>query len=101
VWGFQPNTANELTRKASEMEVETIAEPMKYQYGWSVIKLLAKDAARAKTFEEAAPEVATAFQEKMSKDREQQWVNELRAKYPVQINTDVLAKAFSGPAKSE
>jgi peptidyl-prolyl cis-trans isomerase SurA len=79
VWGFQPNTSNELTRKAAELDVDKIAEP----------------------YDEAAPEIATAYQEKTSKEREQQWVDELRAKYPVKVNAEVLAKAFSGPAASE
>jgi peptidyl-prolyl cis-trans isomerase SurA len=96
VWGFQPFTFNELSRKASTMAVDSIAEPFRYpgESGWSIIKTLAKDSAHVKSFEDATPEVASGFQEAASKQREQDWVETLKRKYTVTVNKDVLSEAF-------
>jgi peptidyl-prolyl cis-trans isomerase SurA len=94
VWGFQPYSFNELYTKASTMSIDSITAPFQYQSGWSIIKVLGKDSAQVKTFEEAHPEVASAYQETTSKQREQQWVEELRKKHPVIIHKEVLTEAF-------
>lgn len=94
VWGFQPFDYNELYLKASTMAIDSITPPFKYQTGWSIIKMLGKDSAQVKTFEEAMPEVSSAYQEVATKQREQEWLGELKKKYPVVIQKDVLAEAF-------
>jgi peptidyl-prolyl cis-trans isomerase SurA len=99
-WGFQPFTYNELTRKASKMAVDSITAPFKYENGWSIIKTIAIDSARIKNFEEAMPEVASAYQETASKQREQDWVKELEKKYPVVVNKEVLKEAFKRKRES-
>ena len=47
-----------------------------------------------KSFEDATPEVASGYQEAASKQREQDWVETLKKKYPVTINKEALAEAF-------
>jgi hypothetical protein len=55
---------------------------------------LGKDSAHVKTFEEAMPEVASTYQEVASKQREKEWVEALKKKYPVTINKEALPEAF-------
>jgi peptidyl-prolyl cis-trans isomerase SurA len=94
VWGLQPFTFNDLSLKASKMAIDSITAPFKFETGWSIIKTLDMDSAHVKTFEEAMPEVASAFQEVASKHREQEWIKALKKKYPVTINKEVLTEAF-------
>jgi len=94
VWGFQPFTLNDLSRKASTMAVDSVSEPFKYLSGWSIVKTLAKDSAHVKSFEDATPEVAIGFQEAATKQREQNWVDALKKKYPVTIHKEALTETF-------
>ncbi|MGD1043928.1 MAG: peptidylprolyl isomerase [Bacteroidota bacterium] len=94
VWGFQPFATNDLSLKASIMAVDSVSEPFQYQSGWSIIKTLAKDSAHVKSFEDATAEVAGGYQEAATKQREQDWVEALKKKYPVTINKEVLTEAF-------
>jgi peptidyl-prolyl cis-trans isomerase SurA len=94
VWGFQVFTFNDLSLKASKMAVDSISAPFKYETGWSILKTLGRDSAQIKTFEEAIPEVTSAYQEAASKHREQEWIEGLKKKYPVTINKEVLTNAF-------
>ena len=96
VWGFQPDSLNIWSRYAAKLPVDSITAPFKHPDGWSIIKVLAKDSARAKTFEEAKPEVASAYQEYAYKAREKQWLATLEAKYPVVLNRKLLVNAFAG-----
>jgi peptidyl-prolyl cis-trans isomerase SurA len=93
-WGLQPVAMNELTQRAALMRVDSVSEPFRFQNGWSIIKTIAKEESRLKTFEEARPEVTTTYQDIAAKQREQQWLEELRAKHPIAIKGDVLREAF-------
>jgi peptidyl-prolyl cis-trans isomerase C len=94
VWGLQTFTFNELSRKASTMAVDSVTTPFRFQSGWSIIKVLDKDSAHVKSFEEALPEVASGYQDTASKKREQGWVEALKKKYPVTVNKEALTQAF-------
>jgi peptidyl-prolyl cis-trans isomerase SurA len=94
-WGFQEQKTNELAKKAFTMQNGWIEGPMRFQYGWSIIKCEDRDATREKTFEEARSEVSSRFQDYESKRLEREWVEGLRARYGVSINDDVLSRAFS------
>jgi len=94
VWGFQVFAFNNLSLKASKMAIDSVTAPFKFEGGWSIIKALGRDSAKVKTFEEAIPEVTTAYQEEASIRREQEWIKFLMKKYPVTINKEVLTNAF-------
>ena len=94
VWGFQLYTTNDMTKRAEELDVDSVAFPFRAGAGWSLIKVLAKDSARAKTFEEASLEVTSEYQEFAAKERERQWVDDLRAKFGVTLNRELLTTAF-------
>ena len=93
-WGYQPDTLNNLSIKASTMAVDSVSEPFEFQSGWSIIKTIAKDPPHVKSFEDATPEVASGYQEVATKKREQEWVETLKNKYPVTINKEALKDAF-------
>ncbi len=95
-WGFQPFAQNDLSNRASKMANDSITEPFRNGAGWSILKRIAVDSAHVKTFDEALSEVANSYQETASKEREQQWIESLYKKYPVQINKEILAIAFKG-----
>ncbi|MBE0642607.1 MAG: peptidylprolyl isomerase [Bacteroidetes bacterium] len=94
-WGFQTLDANELAVAAAKAVPGWIEGPMKFQYGYSLIKVTEKDKAREKTFEEAQSEVSSKFQEFESKRLEREWIQSLKDKFGVKIHDDVLKKAFS------
>ncbi len=94
-WGFQTLDANELAVAAAKAAPGWIEGPMKFQYGYSIIKVVEKDDAREKTFEEAQSEVSSKFQEFESKRLEREWIQSLKDKFGVKIHDDVLKKAFS------
>ena len=93
-WPLQAISANELASRAANMAHDSIAPPVLYQGKWSVLKALGQDSTRAKSFEEALPEVRSAYQEYASKKREQEWIDELKARYHVVIKRENLEEAF-------
>jgi peptidyl-prolyl cis-trans isomerase SurA len=94
-WGFQPIDANELAEAAVKAGVGAVEGPMKFQYGFSIIKVTDTDKAREKTFEEAQSEVSSRFQEYESKRLEREWIDSLKEKFGVEIDQDILKDAFS------
>jgi peptidyl-prolyl cis-trans isomerase SurA len=62
--------------------------------GFSIVKLVAREPSRVKTFEEAKAEVSGAFQESESRRLEQEYIDKLKNKYKAVIYNDNLEKAF-------
>jgi len=93
-WELTPVGTNEVTGRAFSMRVDSITPPFKHVTGWSIVKTIAKDSAHAKTFEEATPELLSSYQEHASKVREQEWLAELRNRYPVVLRKETLSEAF-------
>jgi parvulin-like peptidyl-prolyl isomerase len=95
-WGLQVETVNDLSRKAITMQPGWIEGPFRNQYGWSIIRMEGREAAREKTFEEAQSEVSSKFQEFEHKRLEKEWIDSLRKKFGVSINEGALRNAFGG-----
>ncbi len=68
--------------------------PFKNSGGFSIVKLIMKDPARTKTFEEAKAEVSGAFQEFESKRLEEEYINNLKKLYKPVYHYDKLSEAF-------
>lgn len=94
-WGLVDASENEISWKAWNMKVNEISEPIRFQEGYSIIKVTGKEPSRIKTFEEAFNEVASAVQEQELKRLEREWVESLKKKYKVVINEKALEKAFN------
>lgn len=94
VWGMTPDSLNIFSKYAAILPVDSIPPPFDHPDGWSIIKVIGKDSARVKTFEEATPEIMGAYQDYASKARLDQWVNELKSRYSVVLNKPLLLEAF-------
>lgn len=95
VWKLQSVTTNALTQRAWMLEPKDSLSYSPYENGFSFIKVLKKDPARVKTFEEAQSEVSGAYQEYETKRLGDEWYESLKKKYPVTINTEHLKLTFS------
>ncbi|MEK6650213.1 MAG: peptidylprolyl isomerase [Bacteroidota bacterium] len=96
-WGFQSGGFNNLATQAMGMAVDSVTGPFRNGPGFSIIRVLGKEAPRVKTFEEAGPEIIGAYQEEASKERERVWVSSLRTQYGVTIDAEALRTAFQRP----
>lgn len=70
------------------------SEPIKVSGGYSIVKLIEKDPAREKTFDEARAEVAGAFQESESKRLENDYLQRLSKRYEPVVYYSELEQAF-------
>ena len=94
IWGFTPDSVNIFSRYAAKLRIDSIAPPFAQPDGWSIIKVIAKDSAHIKTFEESTPELMSAYQEYASKVRQEDWLTDLKSRYPVMYNKLLLLEAF-------
>lgn len=99
--GLIPANTDDLTKEAWAHKAGNIVGPIKFQNRFVILKVIKKDPARRKTFEEAAPEVSTAFQDYESKRLQNEWLERLRKQYPVVQHKEVLHQAFAGGKPSE
>ncbi len=68
--------------------------PIKNGSGWSMVKLIRKEPARLKTFEEARAEVTGKFQDEESKRLENEYIEKLRNVYKPVIFEKNLTKLY-------
>lgn len=95
IWGFQSASFNNLSAQAMQMAVDSVTAPFRNGAGYSILKVLGKEGPRIKTFDEAGPELVSAYQEQASKQREQEWIASLRSRYGVTTDVEALKSAFS------
>ncbi|MCX6152320.1 MAG: peptidylprolyl isomerase [Ignavibacteriales bacterium] len=86
---------NPIATEANNLQiVGSYSKPFKNGGGWSIVKLIAKEPARTKTFEEAKAEVSGQFQESESKRLENEYIAKLKSMYKPEINYSKLEEAF-------
>ena len=96
--GFQNVTADDASRHAAALAIGEVSEPIELEGGgYAIIKPIAKEQPRQKTYEEAGAEVSNAYQEYVSKHLEQQWLEKVRLKHPVIQHKELLQNAFDFP----
>ncbi len=94
-YGLVDINSNELSKKANELkEIGQISAPFKFQDGWSIVKLIRKDSARQKTYDEAKIEAASLHQEFESKRLEDEYITKLKNLYKPKVYYEELKKAF-------
>ena len=99
--GFLIPDTGEVAAQASALAIGEISEPFELENGgYAIVKLLGKEPARQKSYEEAGAEVSNSYQEHQSKLLEQQWVDRVRQKFPVKQNKELLKNAFTSPQAS-
>ena len=95
VWGLVDVSSSELAGEAFKLEKPgDYSKPIKNQSGYSILKLISKDPAHLKTFEEAKAEVSGAYQEVESKRLEKDYIDNLTKLYNPTIDYSNLDKAF-------
>lgn len=88
-------TTSDLHKEAFKLNTPgEYTKPFPNSNGFSIVKLIKKDPTRLKTFEEAKPEVAGAYQEIESKRLEEEYLKTLDAKFRPSYNYDELRAAF-------
>jgi peptidyl-prolyl cis-trans isomerase SurA len=95
VTGMVDADRDELSRRAFSLEPGEVSEPFRVGSNWAVVKTLEKDTARHKTFEEARAQVTSAFQDQQAAELEQNWLDSLYARYPVEMYYENLEQAFT------
>ncbi len=82
--------SNKAYTKAGEKGV--VLEPIPYEKGYSIVEINSFEPVRQKTFDEAIPDFAPAFQDQLQKHLTEKWLKELRKKFDVKIYSDRLDK---------
>lgn len=86
---------NDLAHQANELQNSgDISKPFRFQDGWSIVKLIRKEKARLKNFEEVRAEIASLLQELESKRLEDEYVSKLKSIYNPKLFSNELINAF-------
>ncbi|MBN1448194.1 MAG: peptidylprolyl isomerase [Bacteroidetes bacterium] len=93
-WEFVPYDANELSAAAARMKIGEVSQPIRYQSGFSLIKVLDKEDARVKTFEEARSAAVARYKEEKAETLRRDWQRRLREKYQTQTWPEHLEYTF-------
>jgi peptidyl-prolyl cis-trans isomerase SurA len=93
-WGLLPSESRDFLQQGWTMAVDSVSEPFQGKEGWEIVKVLQKDGARTKTYQEVLPELSSAYREYASKVREKTWVDELKSKFGVAIRKELLGETF-------
>lgn len=88
-------SADERARRVDSLAVGVYSSPFFHKSGFSIVRLDGREPGRMKTYEEAGPEVSTAFQDYESKRLESAWIEGLRRDFPVVEHPEVLQSAFA------
>ncbi len=84
-----------IAKAAFELEnAGDYSEVMKNENGWSIVKLIKKEPARLKTFEEARAEVTSAYQDIESSELENAYISRLKKIYHPKLFYEELDKAY-------
>ncbi len=96
-WGLVSTKDNKLALAVMKEHPQEggIIGPFAFEQGFSVVKVNKVIPSRTKTFEEAIPDFAPAYQEMMQKKLEGQWMSKLRKKFGAAVYENKLNKVVS------
>jgi hypothetical protein len=75
--------------------------PVKDERGWMFVKLERVVAPRQKTFEEALPELATAYQDALQQSLTATWLDRVRTRHPVTMNWTAIDAIWKPTARKK
>ena len=91
----QPANQDEVTEMLAGMNIGDVSEPFSVGSGiMMIVKLVAMEPPRQKTFEEAGAELSNAYQDAESKRLESLWIEKIKLKHPVVQHKELLKDAF-------
>lgn len=86
---------NELAKQANSLkDIGDISKPFRTENGWSFVKLIKREKARLKNYDEVKTEIASLLQERESKRMEEEYINRLKAVYKPTAYYEELKNAF-------
>ena len=85
-WGLFADSANALSVTAMTMKEGEFSRPIRFENGYSIIRVNKFVPSAPKTFEEARAEVSSDYQEAESKKIQDDWIESLRKQFGVQID---------------
>jgi peptidyl-prolyl cis-trans isomerase SurA len=85
-WGLFADSANTLATIAMTMKEGEISKPIRFEGGYSIIRVNKFVPPEPKTFEEARGEVASDYQDVEVKKVQRDWLNDLRKEFGVKID---------------
>jgi len=102
-WGKVAVKDNKLAKMAFDKGIKAPAllEPVPYENGFSIVKINSYEAPRVKTFEEAIPDFAPQYQDMVQKSLSENWLNNVKQKFPVKINEAELTTVLKTLKKSK
>jgi peptidyl-prolyl cis-trans isomerase SurA len=92
-----PPPTDERTQRADSLAIGAATSPFLYKGYYTIVRLNAREKAHRKTYEEAGPELSSAYQDYESKRLEGDWLAQLRQKYPIVEYKPILKNAFAPP----
>jgi peptidyl-prolyl cis-trans isomerase SurA len=95
-WGKQTVKSSALAKlvAAHEPEEGKVIGPLSFENGYSIVRVNAIYPPRQKTFEEAIPDIASAVQEIKQRQLTEQWLEQLKKKFPVRYEMATINKLF-------
>jgi hypothetical protein len=87
--------AEDRAARADSLPVLGYSAPFQHQAAYIIVRLDKRDPAHQKSYEEAGPEVSSAFQDYEAKRLESEWMTSVRSRHPVVENRPELKKAFA------
>ena len=87
--------ADERAKRADTLRIGDLTPPFPYKGFYCVVQLSGREEPRQKTFEEAAPEVSSSFQDYEAKRLESVWIDGLKKEFPVTEHKELLQQAFA------
>jgi len=102
LWGRVTIKDNDFAKICFEKKAKagTILEPVPFEKGFSIIKVNNYEPSRQKVFEESISDFAPDFQELTQKNLIDKWLKQVRTKYPVVIQNEVLDQTLNDLKKS-
>jgi len=85
-WGLLADSANALSIAAFKMKEGEFSKPIRFENGYSIIRVNEFVPSAPKTFEEARAEVSSDYQDAESKIIQNEWLDGLKKRFGVQID---------------
>ena len=93
--GLVDVNTNEITKQASALKnVGDVSNPFPYENGWAIVKLVGREPARLKTFEESKSDIGDLIKKEEAKRLEDEYLAKLKIKYKPELYKNELRKAF-------
>ena len=99
VTGMIQADRDEMSEVGFSQGIGEVSKPFQSGNHFAIVKTLDRDQARVKTFEEARAQVTGEYQDMMAKKLEEEWVENLRKRYRVELFKENLTKAFAAEEK--